>query len=519
MVEHLACDLGSLRHGDHLCLPYDDSDERDQVIVPFIGEGLARGERCVYIVEAEQHDPLLTMLAAAGVNASRALARGALWLRTPAEMYLRSGKFDPDDTLALVDELIEGALAEGFSGVRGSGQISAPDPTGIPWQTMLSYEARFNERFAKRPFVALCRYHRAESPPGMIADALRTHPTVIAGGRLCRNSYYEKPDIALGAGRDAERVEWMLHQLRRTSFNDQRAQEITRSLAGETSRLAAENQSRAHVEQDLERAVRMRDRFLDDLTKELAGPVAGLTVEIQALARGSARDERRGREESVVPAARVAALGDHVKRLGAMIEELGEVSRLTSRHAAPAGEELDLADVVRRITLRNRERLAAARATVSLRTEARVQGRWDCRRVEQLVTNLLLGAAKLGAGKAIDVELATDGGTAIMTVFFRGTPRLGDEHEQEHERDGAWGDALRQRSRDPHARDAGAGIWVAREIASALGGTVRVTTSPDGSPGVTAITVELPRSGARARGRDAVTSAEEQSLTKTSRPS
>jgi signal transduction histidine kinase len=494
MVEHLARDLGSLRHGDHLCLPYDDSDERNQVIVPFIGEGLARGERCVYVLEADQHPQLLSLLAQGGVNAGRAVARGALWLRTPAEMYFRTGKFDPDDTLALVDELIEGALADGFSGVRGSGEICAPDRTGVPWPTMLSYEARFNERFAKRPFIALCRYHRADSPPAMIADALRTHPTVIAGARVCRNPYYEKPDIALGADRDAERVEWMLHQLRRSSFNDRRAQEITRSLAGETSRLAAENQSRAHVEADLERAVRMRDRFLDELTKELAGPVAGLAVELQALAHGSAGGERRGREDRGVPAARVAALGDHVKRLGAVMEELSEVSRLTSRHAVPPAEELDLADVVRRITLRNRERLAAAGSSVSLRTEARIQGRWDCRRVEQLVTNLLLSAAKFGAGQAIDVDLTTDGGTAIMTVRFRGAPRLADEEE------GAWGHALRQRASDPRGRDAGAGLWVAREIAGALGGTVQISPCADTGPGVTVVSVELPRSGSRAKG-------------------
>ena len=58
MVEHLTRDLGSLRHGDHLCLPYDHVDEKTDAVIPFIAEGLGRGERCVYIADADQREAL-----------------------------------------------------------------------------------------------------------------------------------------------------------------------------------------------------------------------------------------------------------------------------------------------------------------------------------------------------------------------------------------------------------------------------------------------------------------------------
>ena len=128
MVEHLTRDLGSLRHGDHLCLPYDHVDEKTDAVIPFIAEGLGRGERCVYIADPNQREALLGALSNAGVNASRALDRGSLWLRTPQETYFRSGKFDPADMLALLDELITGAQTDGFVGVRGSGEASAAVP-------------------------------------------------------------------------------------------------------------------------------------------------------------------------------------------------------------------------------------------------------------------------------------------------------------------------------------------------------------------------------------------------------
>jgi len=497
MVEHLTRDLGSLRHGDHLCLPYEDVDEKTEAVVPFIAEGLARGERCVYIAELDQRDVLLSALSNAGVNASRALDRGSLWLRSPQEIYFRSGKFDPDDMLALADELIASALADGFVGVRGSGEATAAQDRGISWSDLYSYEVRFNERFARRPIVALCRYQRAASPPARIADALRAHPTAIVSGRVCRNSYYEKPDVALAG--DAERVEWMLHQLRRSSVSNLRALTMTRTLAGETSRLAAENQSRAHVEEELERAIRMRDRFLDDLTRELADPVAGLTAEIEALSGVAPAQERRGSTERTAS----AALVRHVKRLGSVLEQLREVSRLTNRQTAIPLESLDLCEVAREVALRNRDRLAAVGSGVVFHAEPRIQGHWDRRRLEQLLTNLIISAARLGAGQPIDLELATDGGAALITVRYRGAPRSCDD-------EGGVFDSGAPDRASLHAASGGhdgggVGLWVAREIASAFGGSLRLPgaagTGSEGSSLEAVISVELPRSGTRARYR------------------
>ena len=479
MVEHLTRDLGSLRHGDHLCLPYDHSDEKTETVVPFIAEGLARGERCVYIADLDQRDDLLGALSNAGVNASRALDRGSLWWRSPQEMYFRSGKFDPDDMLALVEELITGALADGFTGVRGSGEAAAAKDhdRDIAWSDLFSYEVRFNERFARRPIVALCRYHRAASPPGHIADVLRTHPTAIVRGRVCRNSYYEKPDVALAG--DAERVEWMLHQLRRSSASNLRSLAMTRTLAGETSRLAAENQSRAHVEEELERAIRLRDRFLEDLTRELAAPVAGLTAEIEALAGIAPAYERR--EERTAS----ATLVKHLKRLGSVVEQLNEVARLTNRQTVIPLESIDLVDIARQVALRNRERLVALGSGVVFHSEPRIQGHWDRRRLEQLLTNLLLSAARLGAGQPIDLELSTDGGAALISVRYQGAPRSGDDEDGMFE-------GARDGDGSPPVGDGHVGLWVAREIASAFGGSLRL-------PGGAVISVELPRSGARSR--------------------
>ena len=497
MVESLAHDLARLRHGDHICLPYDDNDECSAIVVPFIAEGLARSERCVFVVEDTRRDDLLKRLAAAGIDAGRAIARGALRLLNPAEIYFRNGpgKFDVDGTLDLIEALLASALAEGFTGVRGSGEVSAADWHGIPEQVMLSYEARLNERFAGRPLVALCRYHRDQWPASMVGHVLRTHPTAIVGDQLCRNPYYEKPDIALGEDeQESARVEWMLRQLRRSAAAEQHAREVTRSLIEESARLAAVDQSRARVEEELRRAVRLRDRLLDDLTKELAGPLGGLSAELDGLLDG--RNDGRNRPD----------LRGHLRRLGGLLEELNEISQLTNRRSAARQQEqeideIDLADVARQVALGQRDRLAALGSAVSLHTsEARILGRWDRRRLEQLLGNLLANAGRRGAGHPIDLELGCEGATALLSVRYRGRPVPGPKQTQMQmqidDEALAFEHGAHAPGQGPHSQLANAGVWVAREIAAGFGGGLSITHHHgDGDPDFTTMTAELPRGG------------------------
>src|SRR6267142_4424956 len=113
--------LGALRASDHVCFPYESDDERRTTLVGFVREGLARSERCVYIGSPADQSELMAALEAAGVHAAQARERGALVLATQAETYLRTGRFDPDDAVRVMESLVEGALADGYAGLRGTG--------------------------------------------------------------------------------------------------------------------------------------------------------------------------------------------------------------------------------------------------------------------------------------------------------------------------------------------------------------------------------------------------------------
>jgi hypothetical protein len=43
--------LGQLKPGDHICPIYNSVDEQLATAVPFVKQGLACGERCVYVTD------------------------------------------------------------------------------------------------------------------------------------------------------------------------------------------------------------------------------------------------------------------------------------------------------------------------------------------------------------------------------------------------------------------------------------------------------------------------------------
>jgi signal transduction histidine kinase len=297
--------LGARRASGHLCFPYESEEEKRAALVTFIREGMERHERCLYIGSHADQVDLMAALEAAGVPAERALDRGALVLATQGETYLRSGRFDPDDALCLMEGLVDRALADGFTGLRGTGEASGPVPDEL-WPLVLRYEALLNERLGRRPFVALCRFHAAQVRPERVQDVLRTHPLVLVSGDVCTNPFYERPEVVLSDDSRA-RLDWQLHQLR--SHNRAR------------KRLEAREQ----LEQREQRDNDPRRRFLSVLADELAEPLFALEREVHALGETPAPE-------------RLEAAQRQLRRLSAVVDQVRSFAELGRPLPDDAGE-------------------------------------------------------------------------------------------------------------------------------------------------------------------------------------
>jgi PAS domain S-box-containing protein len=222
-------------------------------------------------------------------------------------------------------------------------------------------------------------------------------------------------------------------------------------------------------------AVRARDDFLSIASHELRTPLTPLRLQVQILRRLLAQGESLRREKLV---ASLDTLERQTERLGRLVSDLLDVSRITAGKLTLRRERLDLADVARDVV----ERYAgASRSRIALTTES-APGSWDRASLEQVATNLLANAIKYGEGKPIDVTVAPRDGVAVLAVRDRGIGIAAGDVER------IFGRFERATSATSYG-GLGLGLYIAQQIAVAHGGRISVESAP--GQGAT-FTVALP---------------------------
>jgi signal transduction histidine kinase len=206
--------LEQLGPHDHQSLIYESQEDRFAVAIPFIRIGLDRGEKCVYIADDGMAAVVRDAMRAQGIDVERALATNSLVLATKDDAFLRYGAFDPERMPTFWADATAEAARQGFSALRATGEtewlLSGP-PGHERW---MEYESRLTHVLSSLNCFALCQYNRELLPPEFILNVIRTHPTVIYRGVVCRNMYHVPPDEFLATNPTAREVERLLTTIR-----------------------------------------------------------------------------------------------------------------------------------------------------------------------------------------------------------------------------------------------------------------------------------------------------------------
>jgi PAS domain S-box-containing protein len=178
-------DVAGLRPGDHACLIYDDPGARREALVAYIGEGLARGDRCVYASDEAVGD-VVDGLRHAGIDVDASIARGALRLLTRGN-GAAPGELDARAMLDMVGD----AVAAGFSGVRIAADMTEA-LAARPALTTLIEDATCvtTQLVSATRGSALCMYRRGRFPEGLLGGILRAHPLLVGRHRVVPNLRY-----------------------------------------------------------------------------------------------------------------------------------------------------------------------------------------------------------------------------------------------------------------------------------------------------------------------------------------
>jgi len=221
-------------------------------------------------------------------------------------------------------------------------------------------------------------------------------------------------------------------------------------------------------------AILARDEFISIASHELKTPLTALRLRL-ATALKVLGGERLADPAAVEKAARaVTAATSTTDRLGRLIEDLLDVSRLTARRLDLLPEEIPVRDLLGEVAARLREAAAEAGSSVVIDiddAEGPLIATWDRGRIEQVVTNLLSNAIKYGSGREITLAARADHGRISIVVRDGGIGIAKGDQERIFQ-------AFERVESVHRVGGLGLGLYIGRQIAGAHGGTLRVTSEP-----------------------------------------
>jgi PAS domain S-box-containing protein len=246
---------------------------------------------------------------------------------------------------------------------------------------------------------------------------------------------------------------------------------VTRDL---TDRLRAQEERLrlAHAEE----AIRLRDEFLSIASHELRTPLTALQLQLESLEEAAS-----GSSSKVMN--KVTGAVRSTQRLGVLIDSLLDVSRIATGQLDLHPEAMDLGAST--ILLLDGLRDAAERSGSQLTfvaPEQAVRGEWDRVRIDQLLMNLVANAIKYGAGRPVEVTLHQEDSFAVLTVRDHGPGISPEDMKRIFER-------FERATSMRNYGGFGLGLYVAREVARAHGGSIDVQNLADGGA---CFTVRLP---------------------------
>ena len=185
----------ALTPGDHICAFYRGSAQRDEILLPFLAEGVVAGDRCICVLDDDDLEQVTKPLSLT-LDVERALSSGQLDLLTSSEAYYPSGAFAAERMIDFWESNVAPAVTSGrYPLVRAVGEMTwaLRDLPGV--EDLVRYEARLNRFLPRYPQVILCLYDLERFTDGqLLMEMLRTHPKVLMSGQLLDNPWYVEPD-------------------------------------------------------------------------------------------------------------------------------------------------------------------------------------------------------------------------------------------------------------------------------------------------------------------------------------
>jgi hypothetical protein len=193
----------ALQRSCHACAFFHNIEEEYEILLPFVKEGLERNDRSLHIVATDKRSEWIERLRQAEIDVDN---QDRVEVRTWDEAYLRTGRFDQQDMLSLIQDVLAVSRKRGYGMTRfwANMEWALEERPGV--EDLVDYESRLNEVLPDSGDVVVCTYDLNRFDASVIMDVLRIHPMVILGGYIQENPFYIEPAQFLKEFRQRKRA-------------------------------------------------------------------------------------------------------------------------------------------------------------------------------------------------------------------------------------------------------------------------------------------------------------------------
>jgi signal transduction histidine kinase len=220
----------------------------------------------------------------------------------------------------------------------------------------------------------------------------------------------------------------------------------------------------------LESAVAQRDEFMSIASHELKTPLTSLKLQTQVGERSLARGDLSFQSPENLRKL-LGSTSKQLDRLGRLVEDMLDVSRVNTGKLSLAPERVDLSSLVIDVLDRFRSQLVEAGCEVTAEIDSDVVGLWDAYRIEQVASNLLSNVIRYSRGAPVHVSLVNQGENAVLEVRDAG-PGISIEDQKKIF------DRFERAANAKNIRGLGLGLYISKQIVENHGGKIEVDSRP-----------------------------------------
>lgn len=190
----------SCNWGVHLCGLYETEEERDEIIMGFLGEGARVGDLQLYCPAERTADDFTRAFSTTCPTCADKLADPDHFQIFPAkDLYYPDGVFSPWEMDKGLNAFYAQSQEHGPRNIRATAEMVWALEAIPGVEHLMAYESRLNYFIPSKPWISICLYNVTKFDGKTILNVLRTHPYTISKGVITENPFYQDPDEWLKA--------------------------------------------------------------------------------------------------------------------------------------------------------------------------------------------------------------------------------------------------------------------------------------------------------------------------------